>query len=329
MTKNTHQNHSAGTGGPNGEFRFSDAKKNSTGHWLSQEMHLIDIFGNPFFLSYVDLRMIVLDKWMAGILFLTILALYAGDPHGYRGHMHEFWALTIWLGSTFALFGIRAFTYAVVAIAQAKNLLKRLYVPAMSAAEYGVLFLGVTWVSYALAEDDYPFNFLISFPFTLFGFLMLEAFFIRFVIPAALLRKQPREQADAPQLAPTAPQPDESAQVAAPTHKTPEVVCLALPDRKIRLDTLLWMQSEEHYVHIQTRHESLTVRAKLPALLEQIPQEFGVRCHRSWWVSRVAKPVIKKCEQGLCLVGTNGCDAPIARSRKKNVREWLDLNRDW
>lgn len=327
MTQETRQKHSAGTAGQESDYSHEDGKIRQDLHWSSQEMHLIDIFGKGFSFSYADIFRLLSNRLMVGMLMLNAAVLFAVDPHGYRGHMTGAWSLAIWVGSTFFLIAIRLTSYAVVGLIQARGIMRRLYVPALSIFEYGLVFYAVAQVSYLLAHDNYQFDFSASFPYLLFVFLMLEAFFIRFVVPDTVKRNsgmavEPVEMAVPAFVAEVADEPAQKTDAPPNTY-------MAVGERKIRFEHLLWLNSEEHYVHIKTRHETLTVRAKLPDLLNQLPQYLGVRCHRSWWVSRVARPKIEKCEQGLCLVCEAGCQAPIARSRKKAVQEWVDLNRDW
>ena len=328
MTQDTRQNHSAGTAGLESDNDGFDAKIRETVHWSSQELHLIDIFGMRIQLTYREILAIFSNRLIIGLLFLNAAVFFAIDPHGYRGHLSGSWSLAIWIGSTVFLVAIRLTTYSVVAISQHRGVFQRLYVPAVSVLEYGLVFYVVARVSYGLAADDYAFNFAASFPYLLFGFLMLEAFFLRFVIPDAIAKQRAGGANATIEQAAAASPPESAEYTAAPTKEEP-ITFLEIGDRKIRFDHLMWLNSEEHYVHIKTVHENLTVRAKLPDILGQLPDDLGVRCHRSWWVSRIARPTLKKCDQGLCLVCEQDCQAPIARSRKKEVQEWLDLNRDW
>lgn len=286
-------------------------------HWKCQKLTLSDIFGKPIILTYDQL--VEMFTHRLTVTFLTVVAfgLYATDPHDFHGFLPWYLSIGIWLFSAYG-FG---FFYIVMArilwpvfVARQRTLPNVLIsIPVFTAIYFIDVFIA-NWAS----STGYSFDITLRYPFLLATFLTLDLSFTRFVLPQVM-----------PQLIPGYVTPETSTPQKPGTQdgETPEF--LRVGDRNIRVATLLAINSEEHYVHVTTTHEVITQRAKLPELVSKLAESEGVRTHRSWWVSRHARPVIKQIDGKPYVVFCGDKQAPIARSRHKDVRDWIDTHRNW
>lgn len=88
----------------------------------------------------------------------------------------------------------------------------------------------------------------------------------------------------------------------------------------IRMDSILYLESRKHVVHIIADTGEVTTYAKLSELLPKLPSSF-IQPHKSYLVntSRISVAELNT------LVLDNGATIPVSRARKNEVREKLHL----
>jgi len=104
---------------------------------------------------------------------------------------------------------------------------------------------------------------------------------------------------------------------------------IKIGQREVRLETLLYIVSEEHYVRVVMRHDKFIHRARLLDLTAQTGPEHGFQPHRSWWISINAKPRIDRSGIKPALILSDGTTSPIARGRFKETQDWIDAHANW
>ena len=318
MNQKTRHSHSSTRNAQEGRASDNLPQLNRSVHWKCQKLTIFDIFGRPTFLSYEDMSRLFSHRLTLTFQAFLAFGLYATDPHGFQGHIAWYWALLIW---TCCAYG---FVYLYLALARIiwPLLLRHersLIGPLLSGAIFSFIYLVVVMLVMSITGPDYAFDIGARYPFLLATFLTLDTAFTRFVLPQIMDVTTPNG---------TQPAPAESTSFHEAREDTPPRF-LKVGDRNLRLDTLLSINSEEHYVHIKTTHETLSVRSKLSDLVATLPEAEGVRPHQSWWISRNAYPLIVPGDGKPVLSFCGDKSAPIARSRQKDVQNWLDRYRDW
>ncbi|RYG92016.1 LytTR family transcriptional regulator [Loktanella sp. IMCC34160] len=173
-----------------------------------------------------------------------------------------------------------------------------------------------------LVDDSYRFDHLTAFPFLLITLLIVEALFMRFLLSTFDL---------SPHIPPAA-KPDNQDAPARTPDMSPRMI--EVGDRRIRVDNLRYIASEEHYLRVVTKQETLVQRAKLGDVIDQLHDSDGVRPHRSWWVCRHACPRLTR-DGARATIHLPGFDLPdlaaipVARSRLQQVQDWFDFHMDW
>ncbi len=84
--------------------------------------------------------------------------------------------------------------------------------------------------------------------------------------------------------------------------------------------TLIAMQAQEHYVMVYTENGSELINYSFGNALKDMPQNSGLRTHRSWWVSRTAVEKMDRVEGNWRLLLTNGLQVPVSRSHVNEAK---------
>ncbi len=92
-----------------------------------------------------------------------------------------------------------------------------------------------------------------------------------------------------------------------------------------RVDDVMALQAEEHYVRVYTTSGSELVHYRFRDAVTEMPVELGTRVHRSWWVAERAIRSAKRGSRRWQLDLVNDVAVPVSDSYVKSVRElgWL------
>ncbi|WP_143526078.1 LytTR family DNA-binding domain-containing protein [Roseivivax lentus] len=89
---------------------------------------------------------------------------------------------------------------------------------------------------------------------------------------------------------------------------------------------LLALSAEQHYVRVRTEAGEDLVLMPFSEAIASLPNDLGMRIHRSHWVSRNAVDKVKAARSSLMVILENGTELPVSRSFSGAVREtWSDL----
>jgi len=144
------------------------------------------------------------------------------------------------------------------------------------------------------ATEKLPVNLLLT--------LVLETFFLTFVMPTAITSSDPKKRSSANGTADT----------------------ITIMGKTYFCKALVSVSSQDHYVRIKTKNEESMVRARLSDLIGQLGGQPGIQPHRSHWVSRQAVAGIVSRRGQKFLELHDGSQIPIARGRIGDVRAWLE-----
>ena len=88
---------------------------------------------------------------------------------------------------------------------------------------------------------------------------------------------------------------------------------------------ILALSVEDHYVRAHAENRSEMVLMTLAEAVKLMPEDCGVRVHRSWWVARSAVQGHRRDGRDVKLVLADGLAVPVSRDRVKGLREagWL------
>ncbi len=292
---------------------------------LSHEMNLRDMFWRPLPMRLTDLVALFQHKTALAYIAAILVALWAADPHQFRDHFSLGMTALVWLLSGAVLILLKNISFLSVALLSVWRPRTVVYLPILSAYEFFTCILFTNALSIWLSDGEFKTNLIGAYPFYLVTFLTFEMIFVQFILPTLDLgQTDTTETVTGPIPRPQVkdvltPQPVASA--------TPETVSLA--NRRLRLDNIQLVTSEEHYLRVVLRGETILHRCKMSDFLDQIQPHHGVQPHRSWWISRHAKPTLAKIGDKPHLTMPGGTPVPIARARLRDVQTWLDLHRDW
>lgn len=284
-------------------------------------MHLRDMFWRPLPLRLTDLLVLFRHKTTLAYIGGILVALWAADPHQFRDHFSLGVTTLIWLISGTVLILLKNLSFVTMALLSVWRPGTVIYLPLLSAYEFFASILITNALTVWLSGGEFQANLVAAYPFYLITLLTFEMIFVRFIIPTLDLG-----QTDSTVTTTTPP----TTQVAGALPATPvEPETVSLANRHLRLDNIQLVTSEEHYLRVVLRGETLLHRCKMSDFLDQIKPHHGVQPHRSWWISRHAKPTLAKIGNKPHLTVTGGAPVPIARARLREVQTWLDLHRDW
>lgn len=119
---------------------------------------------------------------------------------------------------------------------------------------------------------------------------------------------------------PPAPARDTAAPLASDGH-------LQVDQRSFAFASLLHLQAYGNYVQLRSRSGQVLVTGPLTRLVAEIPPAYGFQVHRSHWVAASALRGWSVRGRDIRLVLDGGHQIPVAVTRRRQVRDWLqDLN---
>ena len=96
-----------------------------------------------------------------------------------------------------------------------------------------------------------------------------------------------------------------------------------------KLEDVQALQAEEHYVRVYTEQGAELVHCRFGDAVDSMPDELGLRVHRSWWVAESAVRSAKRGSRRWQLGITGDVTVPVSDSFVQAVRErgWLKKKR--
>ena len=88
----------------------------------------------------------------------------------------------------------------------------------------------------------------------------------------------------------------------------------------IRLDDVIALGAEEHYVRVFARDRSELIYARLGDAIGQMPESLGTQVHRSWWVADDAVVAARRGTRRYRLELVDGSTVPVSDRFAKAVR---------
>ncbi|WP_130403487.1 LytTR family DNA-binding domain-containing protein [Thalassococcus sp. S3] len=86
---------------------------------------------------------------------------------------------------------------------------------------------------------------------------------------------------------------------------------------------LLLLQAQDHYLRVRTSLGDTLLRGTIGEAAEALG-DYGMRVHRSWWVSRSAIVTYRSRKGARVIVLSSGDEVPVGRSYWRNVRDLID-----
>ena len=267
---------------------------------LCSEIELHDLLFRKHHLNVSRFVGSISDPRGVNFLMLGLVLLFLVDPNDLRSQLGPVWAAVL-LTTTIALY-LLLLCLLLVFFAYTQNRLGRyrIYTPLASAIPLSLVYFIVqlfkTWIAGLQTSDEILPSLL---EFLLIG-QVVETLYLRFVLA------------------------DD-----APTAATAPSDVLLIGDHHVRLSQVTFMTAQEHHIDITTTSQRITVRARLRDALAQTDAQDGIQPHRSWWVSKQARPVMRRYKGKPFLQLSDGTTAPIARGRLRDVEDWLSRNQKW
>lgn len=272
-------------------------------------MRLYDTFGRPTPMTYDEMLTMFSNRVTVSFLALVAVAFFALDPHKFRPVMPDMLALLLWLFSVAFVAILKLVDFALVAVLTSRFNI-RIYLPLLSAFEFLLTILVAERLGVVLSGGAWEPTILDSYFYYVITLLLIETFYIRFVIPDILRQA---EEARPPAVA-MPPVSEDSISVAG---------------RTLLLQNISHVVSEEHYVRVVLRNEQIVHRARLADLVGQTRPEDGFQPHRSWWICRHAQPKLLKDGTKPRILLPGEVEVPVARARIKAVQAWFDRHATW
>ncbi len=88
---------------------------------------------------------------------------------------------------------------------------------------------------------------------------------------------------------------------------------------------IISLQAQDHYVRVNTTKGSEMVLIRLSDAESELEGIEGTRVHRSWWLARAHVSELKRDNDKLFAVLSNGEKVPVSRTYAKQVRSWFHL----
>jgi len=287
-------------------------KKSMIPKLLCQELHLRDMFGGHLNMTLVEFSKVITHPKTLFCVIAVVTSLMLTDPPGLRYLLSVPLILLHWFGGGFLVLFFKHISLVCMAAISMRRPQTTFYMPIFSVIEFSLTLWiaeqGIGW----LQGVDLSGLLLGRYFQYMFLFLVIEALFTHFVIPTLDINRPPAES-----------QEDQDDRHSTDTDR------IMIAGRSIRIEMVNHIMSEEHYLTVTLRSETIVHRAKLSDIVGHLPAEAGLQPHRSWWVSRQMKPRIQKEGSRVFLQLEDGTNVPIARARVKAVQGWLDDYSDW
>lgn len=199
---------------------------------------------------------------------------------------------------------------------------RRRYTPLILLPVVAVAELVRVVLSVGLQAGDWP-----PLPEVMAGFariaviaLILDVMHALYVVPLHPLARVVGNSDSGPLPTPDMPLPD-TAQLATDSRAIPD---LTIGDRRYAQDDILWIRTEDHYLHVVSVGGSSRLRAKLSDLQALQDGRIGMQVNRSQWVAFAAITEIREEANGqITLRLVTGDDATLARSRRIMFRQMM------
>lgn len=168
-----------------------------------------------------------------------------------------------------------------------------------------------------LSFDDYP-GYLQRVLQLLPIVIALEQIFVRFLAPQLI---------DLPQLQRFLPRRDQPGSAAFAEWDATDPPPAALPPPRPRVEIggytfdpqeIRLLVAEEHYTSVVTDGGTRLVRCKISAAVDQLPEDLGMRTHRSYWIAwSYAREVVKDAPGRFSVITADGQNIPLSRDLRK------------
>lgn len=264
---------------------------------ISRELPIYDMFGNRWPFTIRELMQMKMAAAFTAFATLTVAILVLTDMHGFTSEAGIPLAAFVWTVCLLVyFFGYTALIAAFGALQTITGEF-RIWLPIISVivvtADTFLTELHLRLYTNAPFDPDQiawelPINILLAFCF--------EAAYYWLVMPQIFIALRAGS---------------------APTES------ITIADRTFMLKDLLYVETEEHYLHFHTRHGDHLVRARMKDLLAQMNDEDGIQAHRSFWVSKGAISTLVRHKRGDQLTLIDGTRIPVARARAAQVRAWM------
>jgi LytTr DNA-binding domain len=83
---------------------------------------------------------------------------------------------------------------------------------------------------------------------------------------------------------------------------------------------LLYLEAEEHYLRVVTRHGSKLIRCRMRDAIAALPPGVGLQVHRSWWVSKAAVTCAAPAGKSVLLLMRDGARVPVSLGYREAVK---------
>ena len=274
---------------------------------LCHEVHFRDVFCRPFSFTLAEYKLCVSHPNTYQFSALIVVILFGVDPHGFRDVMPAWEALPIWIAAVVAFMTTSCAVFLLLASFTFRVGKIRVFSWMISLVGFLAATVVVEYLAGIHSDGAYVNNTWQQKCFFALTIIMIETIYFRFVMPPIQMKVAP----------PKTVGPSEPAGA------------IKIGPREVRLETLLYIVSEEHYVRVVMRHDKFIHRARLLDLTAQTGPEHGFQPHRSWWISINAKPRIDRSGIKPVLILSDGTTSPIARGRFKETQDWIDAHANW
>ena len=82
--------------------------------------------------------------------------------------------------------------------------------------------------------------------------------------------------------------------------------------KSVTLEGLIAIKAEQHYIQVITDNGSELVLYRLSDAVREMPLDYGVQVHRSWWVSRAAVTAVQASGKRVTIVLRNRLEVPVS-----------------
>lgn len=109
-----------------------------------------------------------------------------------------------------------------------------------------------------------------------------------------------------------------------PGTSGPTPLAARLP-AKLKAETILALEAEDHYVRIHTSAGSDLILMRLADAIGEMGATPGARTHRSWWVAKSAVKSVRRNNGRVAILLVNETEVPVSRGYTSELREagWL------
>ena len=109
-----------------------------------------------------------------------------------------------------------------------------------------------------------------------------------------------------------------------PCYANPEKCAVQAKIPTHKRGTILSMVAQDHYVQVNTDKGSELVLMRLSDAVDLCDSKYGIRIHRSAWVSREGIKTLKKDSRKTLVVAPCGRELPVSRSAEKRLHRFLE-----